>query len=191
MKVVIFIVAFLAIYVGITAVSNNDSRMNMNDVITIEETEWIKSISEEGIESNQYVEAFIEQVATSEYIVARYNNDRFNISLIGAEMPKVPFLNASGEEVEVYSQRSLDFVEALILRRNVKLVFENKVKEDNGNLLVHIVLSDGTYLNGTMIRNGYAMFKQEEENNNLEEYLRELEELAKEEELGMWLEEDE
>ena len=68
--------------------------------------------------------------------------------IIPEDDPKIPF-----------EEQAIRFARDLCEGRFVRLEFDSQRRDDEGNLLAYVILSDGRFLNAELVRAGYAASK--------------------------------
>ena len=93
--------------------------------------------------------------------LVRWVNDGDTIVLVGGE--RVRYLGINAPEVahedqaaEPYGDRARSFNRSLVHRRWVRLKYTEQRRDHYGRLLACVFLEDGTFVNGELVRVGYA-----------------------------------
>lgn len=82
-------------------------------------------------------------------------DDGRQVRLVGIQAPKLP-LGRAGFEKWPLADEAKAALEALVLDRPVSLGFGGQKVDRYNRLLAHLFTSDGTWVQGTLLRNGYA-----------------------------------
>jgi micrococcal nuclease len=92
-------------------------------------------------------------------VVRVIDGDTFEIAggervrMIGIDTPESVKPNSP---VEPYGKEASRFTKALIEGKSVRLLFDVEPRDKYGRLLAYVYLADGTFVNETIIREGYA-----------------------------------
>ena len=97
----------------------------------------------------------------------------------------------SPEYYENYYEEAKEFLEDLILDKEVKLEKDISEVGKYGRLVRYIYLKDGTFVNEVMVKEGYATAYWYEPDITLCPIIQDAEDYAKEHELGIWEDEEE
>jgi endonuclease YncB( thermonuclease family) len=123
--------------------------------------------------------------------VVRRVDDGDTIVLAGGE--RVRYLGINAPEIahddelgEPYGREATAFNRSLVLGRRVKLELEEERRDHYGRLLAYVLLEDGTFINGELIRQGYAHVLRRQKGLRYWERLLKLQREALKEKRGMW-----
>jgi micrococcal nuclease len=118
------------------------------------------------------------------------------VRLIGIDTPEMhenPKLHRdaarSGEDVQAIlgqGRQAYDFTRKIVEGREVRLEFDVQPRDKYGRLLAYVYLSDGTFLNEEIIKNGFAYPMTIPPNVRHAEDFRSLFEQARAKHLGLW-----
>ncbi len=71
-----------------------------------------------------------------------------------------------------FEERAYDFINDLIINKEVRLEFDNLYRDPKGYLLAYAFLSDGTFINAEIIRQGFSNLRITPPNTTYEKELR-------------------
>jgi endonuclease YncB( thermonuclease family) len=163
---IIFVVSCVSFFVFI---SKLDLDKNISNLDLNYEANVSSILKEDKVKSKAYVTKVIDG---DSFVV----NGGREIRLIGVDAP---------EFSQPYSLDSKNYLENLILNREV-LLEKDKTNEDRyGRLLRYVYLGD-EFINEKIVRNGYANIYSYPPNITYENLFIKAEKLAKNEELGFW-----
>jgi len=77
-------------------------------------------------------------------------------------------------------------LERLLSDNYVDLEFDTHKEDENGNLQAYVYLENGQFLNEELLRNGFAKLREEPENTKHEAVLKDAQELAQKNAVGIW-----
>ena len=77
-------------------------------------------------------------------------------------------------------------LERLLSDNYVDLEFDAHKEDENGNLQAYVYLENGQFLNEELLRNGFAKLREEPENTKHEAVLKDAQELAQKNAVGIW-----
>lgn len=91
----------------------------------------------------------------------RWVDDGDTIVLVGGERVRYAGINApevahDNEPGEPYGDKARAFNKKLVLGRWLKLELTEELRDHYGRLLAYVFLEDGTFVNGELVRQGYA-----------------------------------
>ena len=102
-----------------------------------------------------------QSTAAPDGALVKWVNDGDTIILAGGE--KVRYLGINAPEIahdeepgEPHGDEAKSFNKKLVLGRWVKLEMEKEKRDRYGRLLAYVFLEDGTFVNGELVRQGYA-----------------------------------
>lgn len=101
-------------------------------------------------DSNLTVFATVDHVVDGDTLVL---SDRETVRLIGIDTPE---LHHPSRPVEYYATEAKEFVEHKLKNHQVKLEFGKEKRDKYNRLLAYVYLSDGTFLNAEIIKQGYG-----------------------------------
>lgn len=82
-------------------------------------------------------------------------DDGREVRLVGTQAPKLP-LGREGFVAWPLAEEAKRELEALVLNRRVELGFGGRRSDSHGRTLAHLHLADGTWVQGEMVRRGFA-----------------------------------
>jgi len=107
------------------------------------------------------------------------------VRLVGIQAPKLP-LGREGFRPWPKSREAKAALEALVLTRSIQLNFAGNRQDRWDRMLAHLVLEDGTWVQGEMLRQGMARVYSFEDNRAGVKQLLEIEDEARVAERGIW-----
>jgi endonuclease YncB( thermonuclease family) len=121
--------------------------------------------------------AEVTYVIDGDTIDVELDGREYRLRYIGVDAP---------EREEPFYQDAADFNRELVEDQTVILVRDVSETDQYGRLLRYVYLEDGTFVNGEMIANGMARLVTFPPDVAQTDYLRDLQEEAREAEVGMW-----
>jgi endonuclease YncB( thermonuclease family) len=123
--------------------------------------------------------------------LVRWVNDGDTIVLAGGERVRYVGINApeiahGDESAEPYGVAALNFNRKIVLGRWINLELAEKRRDHYGRLLAYVFLEDGTFVNGELIRQGYAHLLRRQAKLRYWERLLNLQRQALQEKRGIW-----
>lgn len=117
--------------------------------------------------SSKYEHVLVEKVIKVDLLLLA---DGEKVKLIGIQGPKPPkfhdvkrdqngFIIPEDDPTTPFELEALRFARAKAEKQFVHLEFDAERRDDDGNLLVYVVLPDGTMLNEEALRYGYAQLR--------------------------------
>lgn len=106
------------------------------------------------------------------------------VRLIGVDTPESKHPRRA---VEPFAREAADFLTRLALGRDVRLEYDQTIRDRYGRLLAYLHLADGRVVNAEIIRHGYGFAYTKYPFRYMEAY-RALERQAREAGLGLWAE---
>lgn len=122
-------------------------------------------------------EALVTYVFDGDTIEVEMNGRSYRLRYIGVDSP---------EREEPFYREAFDFNRGLVEDQTVTLVRDVSETDQYGRLLRYVYLTDGTFVNGELMRNGMARLVTFPPDVTQTDYLRDLQEAAREEGVGMW-----
>lgn len=105
------------------------------------------------------------------------------VRLIGIDTPETVHPR---KPVEYYGREASNFVKNLLHNKKVRLEFDVDKKDRYGRLLAYVYLKNGTFLNETLVKRGYAKVSTVPPNVKYADHFKKLERFARENEMGLW-----
>lgn len=175
--VIMAIAAYL--FFGLHGADRNDGKViNVNTL-----PDEIAATDKMGLGAYKYINAVVTKVVDGDTFEAVYKSKSYKVRLLDVDTPESV---KSGVTPQVYGKEASKVATKYLSNKRVKLVFEKGLRDRYGRLLAHVVLEDGTYFNGFLVRNGYARVEFVSPNNACKEYFQDMQELARREKLGVW-----
>lgn len=106
------------------------------------------------------------------------------VRLIGVDAPESR--NTSRKQVGYYGSEAKAFLTSLLLEEKVKLEYDVDSTDQYGRTLAYVYLSDGTFVNAELVRQGYAMVMTVPPNIKFSEKFVRLQREARENRRGLW-----
>lgn len=147
---------------------------------TPEETTTPKAETTPILSVNNITKATVLEVITPDTLkVLLKDNTQATVKLIGVKAPV---------DNEYYAKESLEYTKNALTSKNVNLEFDQKLTDDEHNILAYVWTNDGkTLFNDELIVMGYAKTELDEENNvKFNEEFTRVEEEAKTAKKGVW-----
>ena len=121
----------------------------------------------------------------------RWVDDGDTIVLVGGERVRYAGINTpeiahENEPGEPYGDEARIFNKKLVLGRWVKLELAEESRDHYGRLLAYVFLEDGTFVNGELVKNGYAHLIRRQSKARYWERLLNLQRQALKEKKGIW-----
>lgn len=151
----------------------------------LEETapDGITEVSKEGLAPNRYADVYVVRVVDGDTLEVTYDGETKKVRLLCVDTPES---KKSGVAVQPYAGEAAEFTSALILNKSVRLVFEKGLNDRYGRLLAHVLLKDGRYLNGMLVKNGMARVVTYSPNTRYSDYFHKLQAEAVAARRGFW-----
>ncbi|RCX09071.1 micrococcal nuclease [Anaerobacterium chartisolvens] len=156
---------------------------NDTEIVSVEAPYDIDTVKSQGIGSNRFIFAKVTRVVDGDTLEIQYKSKEYKVRLLDVDTPESV---KPGVEEQAYSKTAFEFTESIVLNKDVKLVFEKGVKDRYQRLLAHVVLDDGSYLNGMLVRNGFARVEIVSPNSKMSEYFYSLQDVAVQKGAGLW-----
>ncbi|MHB8984253.1 MAG: thermonuclease family protein, partial [Carboxydocellales bacterium] len=93
----------------------------------------------------------VKRVVDGDTFIITKHNDR--VRLIGVDAPESV---KPGEEPQHYGHEASNYLNNLLAFQEVKLVFDLDRRDKYGRLLAYVYLKDGTFVNASLLKEGYA-----------------------------------
>lgn len=178
------VLAALVLLIGYFFTSTGDEPINPAEIIKLEDIpEQITRLRSEGMAANKYINTVVTKVVDGDTLEVSYKGKAEKVRLLCIDTPESV---KQGIQVQEYSKEAADFTRKLTLDKNVKLIFDKGLRDRYGRLLAYVVLEDGTFVNGLIVRNGFARVEIVSPNSSLSEYFFKLQDRAIKDKLGVW-----
>jgi len=171
--------AVIYIFNAISGSNINISSIKKLDGIPMQ----ITTVQKEGLGPHRYIKAFVTEVVDGDTLEVTYKGETHKVRLLYIDTPESV---KKGTPVQPYAKEASNFTKEFTLNKSVKLVFEKGLRDKYGRLLAHVMLKNGDYLNGLLVRNGFARVEVVSPNKALQDYFYELQKRAINEKLGVW-----
>lgn len=158
--------------------TSNGKLINPGDVNMLNIT-----VSGEGLASGKYIKVFVNRVVDGDTIDITYQKKDYKVRLLYIDTPESV---KEGVEIQPYSIEASKITKKLVLRKNVKLIFEKGLRDKYSRLLAYVILEDGRNVNALLVRNGYARVEAVSPNTKNKDYFIELQQKAINDKLGVW-----
>lgn len=126
----------------------------------------------------------------SDYFTVTYIVDGDTLDVDTGERVRLICINTP-ERGEYYYSEAKEYLKSLTLNKEVDLIKDISETDRYGRLLRYIYLTDGTFVNELMVRNGYGRAYPYYPDTTLCPQIENAEEIARENHLGIWAEEEE
>ena len=137
----------------------------------------------EGIAPGKYVIAFVKHVVDGDTIEVIYKKTEYDVRLLCIDTPESV---KQGVSVQPYAKEASNVTEKLVLKKKVRLEFDEGLKDKYGRLLAYVFLENGEFLNAMLVHNGLARVEIVAPNFENKDYFYELQETAIDEKTGLW-----
>lgn len=105
------------------------------------------------------------------------------VRLIGVDTPETVHPNKA---VQPYGKEASAYTKKILAGKTVKLVFDVQQRDKYGRLLAYAYLADGTFVNSTLIKNGYAVLMTIPPNVKYTKQFTALQKEARDKKRGLW-----
>lgn len=154
------------------------------DVSAVESSKSPISVTDhEGIVPGGTINVKIKRVVDGDTIRAYYQGEEYKVRLLCIDTPESVKENVKEQP---YGKKAAERLEELISGNEVRMVFENEVKDRYDRLLAYILLEDGVCVNALMVSEGFARVNSVKPNTVHRDYFNGLMEEAIREEKGVW-----
>jgi micrococcal nuclease len=123
--------------------------------------------------------AAVRHVTDGDTIVVEIDGDEYKLRYIGIDTPEVHPM------IEYFGPQAAEKNRDLVAGKTLTLYRDQSETDDYGRLLRYVV-ADGVFINLLLVREGYADAKDYHPDTACSQVLRDAEESAREENLGMW-----
>ena len=106
------------------------------------------------------------------------------IRLIGVDAPESK--NSRTKEMAYFGREASDYLTSLIAGRKVRLEYDVGQFDKYGRTLAYVYLEDGTFVNATLVKNGYATVMTVPPNVKYADTFLKLERKARNQKRGLW-----
>ncbi|MDR2019076.1 MAG: thermonuclease family protein [Syntrophobacterales bacterium] len=106
------------------------------------------------------------------------------VRYIGSDAPKL-FLKEGGSEF--FAKEAMRYNKKLVLLKKIRLEYDVEKKDHSGRILAYVFVKN-TFVNGELVKNGYARAVIKQPNTKYGNILLNLQKKAMEEERGLWQE---
>lgn len=137
----------------------------------------------EGIVPGGTINVEVKRVVDGDTIRAYYQGEEYKVRLLCIDTPESVKENV---EEQPYGEKAVERLKELIAGKDVRMVFENEVRDRYDRLLAYILLEDGVCVNAMMVSEGYARANTVKPNTVHNDYFNGLMEEAIREEKGLW-----
>jgi micrococcal nuclease len=93
----------------------------------------------------------VKRVVDGDTFIITKHNER--VRLIGVDAPESV---KPGEKPELFGREASNYLNKLLAFQEVKLVFDIEKRDKYGRLLAYVYLKDGTFVNASILNEGYA-----------------------------------
>jgi micrococcal nuclease len=110
-------------------------------------------------------------------------SDGTKVRYIGINAPEVAHEERRAER---FGPEATAFNRKLVHGKKVRLALDRERRDQYGRLLAYLFLEDGRFVNGELVKNGFAYFVFRRPNNKYDEILLRLQRQAMEKRAGLW-----
>lgn len=143
----------------------------------------IQEIKDEGMSPKHYINAYVVKVTDGDTFEITYKDQQEKVRLLCVDTPESVL---KGVEPQPYSKEASDFSKNMLLNKSVKLYFDKGLRDRYGRLLAYAVLSDETFYNAVLVKNGYARVEIISPNSSMKDYFNALQNEAIKAKAGFW-----
>ena len=138
------------------------------------------------IQKTKPIEIFYQvvKVADGDTFTIQNGNDKIKVRLIGIDAPESH--PSKYKKIGYYGSQSQKYLTKLILFKKVKLMYDVGRKDKYGRTLAYVYLSNGVFLNGHLISEGYAKVLTVPPNVKYASLFVKLQQKARENKKGLW-----
>lgn len=111
-------------------------------------------------------------------------NEEVKIRLIGIDAPESR--NTGRKQIGYYGQEAKEYLTEQLAEKKVKLELDVDPYDQYGRTLAYVYLTDGTFLNAELVKQGYAMVMTVPPNVKFAELFVKLQREARENNKGLW-----
>ena len=101
-------------------------------------------------EAGHSQEALVERVVDGDTVVLSGGT---RVRYIGVDTPE---LHHPKKPIQAYAREAMEFNRKLVESKKIRLEFDVERHDKYGRLLAYVYLEDGTFVNGELVRQGYA-----------------------------------
>jgi micrococcal nuclease len=146
---------------------------------------WAFSMQAQKPSRNQELWVVVTKVVDGDTFWGKGDDgNALKIRLIGIDAPEVKA--SRNKAVGYYGRESAGYLQGLIMGKRVQLVFDVGRTDQYRRTLAYVYLENGTFVNATLIKNGYASVVTYPPNVKHADYFIELQQKARSRKKGMW-----
>lgn len=138
--------------------------------------------AEEPLASGERVRADVLRVVDGDTIEVELDGREEDVRYIGVDTPETV---KPGTPVQCYGPEASEFNHRLVEDRSVRLEFDRELRDDYGRLLAYVYVGD-RFVNGALVRGGYARTLEIEPNTSRADQLARLAGAAGQAGRGLW-----
>lgn len=122
------------------------------------------------------------RVVDGDTIIVNINGKDEKVRLIGVDTPETVHPD---KPVQYFGKEASAFTKTMVSGKKVQLEYDWEKRDKYGRLLAYVYLEDGTFLNATIIKEGYGFAYTKYPFKYLDDF-RQYEKTAKESNRGLW-----
>lgn len=146
-------------------------------------SELLKKNNANILNPEGHIKAKVKDVIDGDTFSVIYRGIKFKVRLLDVDTPESL---KKGVSVQTFSREASNNTKNYLFKKEVDLYFEKGLKDRYNRLLAHVFLEDGFYLNGFLVRNGFARAVSYSPNTRYKYYFINLQNKAIFEKLGFW-----
>ncbi len=136
-----------------------------------------------GLRAEGHIIADVLNVIDGDTFLVKYKNKKYKIRMLDIDTPESVKENV---HLQTYSKEASDKVKMYLSGKQVDLYFEKELRDKYKRILAHVFLKNGLYLNGFLVKNGFARAVSYKPNQKYKNYFLKLQRQAQQEKLGFW-----
>jgi len=177
---------WLTMSVNALVISNNFGGIIKSQVQTITSTEFKNCHSTNSSqEANQtLVNVLVTKVIDGDTFWVDDGTSQFKVRFIGIDAPETR--NTRWKKKGLYAEQSKEYVRSLTLDKRVNLAWDVQKIDRYQRTLAYVYLEDGTFLNASLVENGYAVVSTFPPNVKYVDLFLKLQHDAREKQQGLW-----
>jgi len=134
---------------------------------------------------DKYVYYYVKKVVDGDtFWIDDGSQKGLKIRLIGVDAPESK--NSRTKEMAYFGREASDYLTSLIAERKVRLEYDVGQFDKYGRTLAYVYLEDGTFVNATLVKNGYATVMTVPPNVKYADTFLKLERKARNQKSGLW-----
>lgn len=174
-------------FAGVLSNAVQEKTMNLSIILIIIATLLNTSIAGAADGKDKYVYYSVKKVVDGDtFWIDDGSQKGLKIRLIGVDAPESR--NSGRKEIAFFGKESSDYLSKLIAGKKVRLEYDVGRLDKYGRTLAYAYLEDGTFVNASLVKNGYATVMTIPPNVRYADTFLKLERRARNHNKGMWKE---